>query len=297
MLLTGSLEAFRVQDLLGMVGHKPGQWVISLHGGPRDHAAFIGLRERSLVSVSADTSRQDLARRLVIEGAIGTTGLAEALRQAGENGLGLVRALVDSDKVEPAVIPRTVRAHVVSSLASLTHWRTGTFEVDVADVLPDDVGVGYPLAELGADITALLRRWRPASDLLGGTTTVMAAYPGEVPDRLRGLHSLIDGHRTVGELIDASGHGDIGTVVDIAELVEARCATPLTGAMGALEQRLAMLSAVESPPVAEVPGRTRTRRPGPNLSVIPGGSGPAAPAAQAAPEDLLTTILRGVRGV
>lgn len=290
MLLSGSLEAFRVQDLLGLVGRKPGQWLITLRGGPRGHSAFLGLRDRAVVCVGADLTRQDLARRLVIEGAIGTTGLAEALRQAGENGLGLVRALVDSDKVEPSVIAPTVHAHVVSALASLTHWRSGTFDVDVVDVLPDDVGVALAIGDLGAEVTALLRRWRPASDLLGGPHTVMAAYPGDVPDRLRGLHSLVDGHRTVAELIDASGHGEIGTVVDLADLVEARCVTPLTGSMGALEQRLAMLAALETP--TESSGR-----PTPNLSVIPGGAATAEEPEAEPADDLLSTILRGVRGV
>lgn len=287
MLLTGDLEAFRVQELLGLVGRKSGQWLVSLEGGPRGHAAFIGLRDRHVVCISADSTRQDLARRLVIEGAVGTNGLAEALRRASEDRLGLVRALVDSDKVDPAVIPATVQAHVVSSLAALTHWRTGTFSVDVAESLPDDVTVSFPLADLSAEVTALLRRWRPASDALGGQTTVMAPYPGEVPDRLRGLHSLIDGHRSVGELIEASGHGDVGTVVDLADLVDAHCAVPLTGAMGALEQRLAMLTAMEAPTKQPQPS-------GPNLAVIPGGR-QQQPAAET--EDLLSTIIRGVRGV
>lgn len=287
MLLTGDLKAFRVQELLGLVGRKPGQWLITVDGGPRGHSAFIGVRDRQVVCISEDSTRQDLARRLVIEGAVGTNGLAEALRRAGEERLGLVRALVDSDKVDPAVIPATVQAHVVSSLAALTHWRTGTFTVDVVESLPDDVGVALPLADLSGQVTMLLRRWRPASDALGGHATVMAPYPGEVPDRLRGLHSLIDGHRTVGELIEASGHGDVGTVVDLADLVEAHCAVPMTGGMGALEQRLAMLAAMESP-------AKQTQPAGPNLAVIPGGRQEQPPTEA---EDLLTTIIRGVRGV
>lgn len=289
MQLSGALEAFRVQDVLGLVGRKPGQWKITLDGGPRGHSAFIGLRDQQVVSISADSSHQDLARRLVIEGAVGTTGLAQALRHANENRLGLVRSLVDSDTVDPAVIPATVRAHVVSSLASLTHWRTGTFSVDTVDVLPDDVEVAFPLAELSADVVQLLQRWRPAADLLGGPTTVIGAYPGAVPGRLRGLHSLIDGHRTVAELTEASGHGEIGTVVDLADLIEARCAVPLTGHMGAVEQRLAMLAALEQPSEPE-----QGRASQPNLSVIPGGAAQAEPVEE---DDLLATILKGVRGV
>ncbi len=289
MLLTGSLNAFRVQEILGLVGRKPGQWLITMQAGPRGRAAFVGLRDRAVVSVSADTTRQDLARRLVIEGAIGTTGLAEALRQAGESGVGLVRALVDGDKVEPAMIPECVRQHAVSALASLTHWRSGTFAVDEVDSLPDDVDLSFPVAGLGVEVTGMLKRWRPASDLLGGPNTVIAPYPGQVPGRLRGLYSLIDGHRTVAELIDASGHGDVGTVVDLADLVEAGCATPMSGSMGALEQRLAMLAAMEHPTKPEA-------KPAPNLSVIPGGAQATPPAAEPS-EDLLATLLKGVRGV
>ena len=288
MLLSGSLEAFRVQDLLALVGRKPGQWLITMRGGPRGRSAFIGLRERAVVGVSADTTRQDLARRLVLEGAVGTTGLAQALRRAQDSGLGLVRVLVDSDIVEPVILPVVVRQHLVSALASLTHWRAGTFEADRVDRIPDDVDASLPVTELGSEVGALLRRWRPASDMVGGPNTVMAAYPGQVPDRLRGLHSLIDGHRTVADLVDASGHGDIGTVVDLADLIEAGCATPMTGSMGALEQRLAMLSALETP------RQEPTRAAGPNLSVIPGG---AQNTDDEQADDLLTTFLKGVRGV
>lgn len=303
MLLTGSLEAFRVQDVLGLVTRKPGQWRITLSGGPRGRHGFIGVRDGSVVSASADGGRQDLARRLVIQGAIGTPGLAEALRHAGEDRLGLVHALVDSDKVEPAVVDACVREHLVSAIASLTHWRRGSFSVDEVERLPDDVEVSLPVARLGVLVTQLLQRWRPASDQLGGPATVMAPHPGEVSARLRGLHSLIDSRRSVTELIVASGHGEVGTVVDLAELVTAGCATPVTGSMGALEQRLAMLSALESPASEVRPART--------LSVIPGGAADPAtgvgaprqpsPGSGAGDEgtsdDLLATLLRGVRGV
>ncbi len=182
MLLSGSLEAFRVQDLLGLVGRKPGQWLISVSSGPKH--AHVALRDREVVSVSADEARQDLARRLVVEGAVGTTSLAEALRHANDNGLGLVRALVDSHKVETSEVEPMVRAHIVSALAALTHWRSGSFSADRVQDLPDDLGRGFPLTEIGPQISHLLQRWRPASDALGGPRTVMAVYPGPVPSHL-----------------------------------------------------------------------------------------------------------------
>lgn len=291
-LLTGSLQAFRVQEVLGLVGHKPGQWLLTLQG---QHRGWVGLRDGSVVSVSADESRQDLARRLVIEGAVGTTSLAEALRTAGDKGI--VRTLVEADLVDPEMLPRIAREHVVSALATLTHWHSGTFSAQNVPALPDDVGEAFPLARMGSDITALLKKWRPASDLLGGPRTVISAYPGPVPDHLRGLYSLIDGHRSVGELIEASGHGMVGTVVDLADLVEARCAVPAVGTESVVEQRLAMLSVLEEPTGKATP------RAVPQLAVIHGGAaaddeqemGPA-PAGEEA-QDLLTTILRGVRGV
>lgn len=288
MLLSGSLEAFRVQDLLGLVGRKPGQWLISVTSGPR--RAHIALREGAVVSVSADEGRQDLARRLVVEGAIGTTGLSEALRHANDSGLGLVRALVDSHKVEPSEVEPMVRAHIVSALAALTHWRSGAFSADRVQDLPDDLGRGFPLADIGPQISQLLHRWRPASDALGGSKTVMAVYPGPVPAHLTGLHSLIDGHRTVIDLVEASGHGEIGTVVDLADLVEAGCAAPLTGKVGAVEQRLAMLSALEhaSPQQPE---------PHPRLTVIEGEGAGVSVQAQPPEQDLLKALIKGVRGV
>lgn len=292
-LLAGSLEAFRVQDLLGLIAHKPGQWLLVMRGP--ENAGFVGVRDGRVVCASADDSRQDLARRIVVAGFVGTTSLAEAARTAAEGG-GLARALVEGDCVDPAVLPSLVRAHAVGALADLTHLRTGEFHADVVDELPDDVGVSFPLAELGPEITGLLQKWRPASDMLGGLDSVIASHPGPVPARLQGVYSLIDGYRTVADLIEASGHGRVGTVVDLAELVHAGCAHPVVGDAGAVEQRLAMLSALETPGGA-APEQAR----GPHLAVIKGGADDAdetqAAAEQPAAEDLLSILLRGVRGV
>lgn len=283
MLLSGSLEVFRIQEVLGLVSTKPGQWLVGLEGNSR--TAFVGMRDGAVVSASADRSRQDLARRLVVDGAIGTTRLAQASREAAEQGL--IRALVASDAIDPGLLAEHTLEHVVASLAALSHWRSGIFTAEVVDAIPDDAGVSFPLSVLGPRIGAMLGRWRPASDLLGGPTTVIGAHPGEVPPRLRGVHALIDGKRTVAQLIDASGHGNIATVVEIAELIDAGCAVPAIGDVGPVEQRLAMLSALEGP-VDEEPTA-------PKLAVIQGGSG-----ADEEPEeqtDLLGALLRGVRGV
>lgn len=292
-LLAGSLEAFRVQELLGLVAHKPGQWLLVMRGP--EHAGFVGVRDGRVVCASADDSRQDLARRFVVAGVVGTTSLAEAARHAADSGSGLARALVERDCVDPQVLPSLVRAHMVGALADLTHLRSGDFSADVVEELPDDVGVSFPLAELGPEITGLLHKWRPASDLLGGLNSVIASHPGQVPARLQGVYSLIDGHRTVSDLIEASGHGRVGTIVDLAELVNAGCAHPVVGDTGAVEQRLAMLSALETPgPATEQPQ-------GPHLAVIKGGVEDAdetvAATEEPAAEDLLSILLRGVRGV
>lgn len=42
MQLSGALEAFRVQDVLGLVGRKPGQWKITLDGVPAVTARSSG---------------------------------------------------------------------------------------------------------------------------------------------------------------------------------------------------------------------------------------------------------------
>lgn len=287
--LTGSLSVFRVQEVLGLVARKPGYWLIGLRN---THPAFIGLHEGQVVSVSADTTRQDFARRLVIEGAVGTTSLATALRDAGEEGV--VGHLLQADLIDPDKLPALARQHIVAALADLTHWRAGDFSAATVDALPDDVGVSLALSDLGAQITDLLRKWRAAADSLGGPTTVISALPAPVPAHLRGLHALIDGRRTVADLIEASGHGAVGTVVDVGDLVSAGCASPVLAGTPEVEQQLAMLS------VREVPVEN-PQRGSPHLAVIRGGASAddveEAGSGKETEEDLLTVILRGVRGV
>jgi hypothetical protein len=276
---------------LGLIGRKPGCWRLDLQN---DHPAYVGLQDGHLVCASADTTRQDFARRLVIEGAVGTNSLAQALRAAGDEGV--VGYLRQADLIDPDLLPGLARAHVVAALADLTHWRKGTFHADVVTDLPDDVDIRIPLSELGAEVTALLRKWRAATDILGGPGTVIAAHPGPVPVHLQGLHALIDGRRTVGDLVEVGGHGTVGTVVDVGDLVQSGCAAPVVAGTAAVEQQLAMLSVIEETPAP-------LGQPGPvHLAVIPGGASAdgtaeAVPADEGEEQDLLTVILRGVRGV
>lgn len=288
--LSGSIHSFRVQDVLGLLGRKSGCWRLDLQG---DQPAYVGLQDGYLVCASADATRQDFARRLVIEGAVGTNSLAQALRGAGDEGV--VGYLRDSDLIDPEMLPAIARAHVVSALADLTHWRRGTFHADLVTSLPDDVDLRIPLSELGAEVSALLRKWRAATDNLGGLDTVIAAHPGAVPVHLQGLHALIDGRRTVGDLVEASGHGRVGTVVDIGDLVQSGCAAPVVAGSAAVEQQLAMLSVIEEAPAPAA------RSAPVHLAVIPGGASaeekPEAVPAVDGEQDLLSVILRGVRGV
>lgn len=166
------------------MGRKPGQWLVRLQG---EQAAFVALlRDGAVVSASADGSRQCLARRLVLEGAVGTTSLAEALRSAQDGGV--VKALVQADAIDPDYLRPLTRLHLVSALAGLSHWRKGTFTADEADVVPDDVGVVFPLAEMAADVTALLkagasRSCRPARRIEhghGGAPGCRAGPPSRV---------------------------------------------------------------------------------------------------------------------
>ncbi len=112
---------------------------------------------------------------------------------------------------------------------------------------------------------------------------------------MHGVHALIDGRRTVADLVEATGHGAVGTVVDVGRLVQAGCAAPVVAGAAAVEAQLAMLSVLEEPPAAQV------RPAGPHLAVIPGGASAEElhepPQQEETEQDLLSVILRGVRGV
>ncbi len=247
-------------------------------------------RERGRVDVRAGRVHAATA-------AAGTFGFARRLLGAGiVDGDTLTAALdahvgIPSDQElaraivalgGPPVVHDVLRDHIVDAAFDLVRRPTGTFRFVATDD-PDPVGSAsahdVPIEDLLAEITARLVRWHDlladtgaADDVVSVTLTAVVG-PGRAAITIDAdawaLLALVDGHRTVDDLIRASGRGAFGTRASLAALLArhlvvitpAGAPTPV-GALLATQESLAVRErSVAAVPTAAVP----TLRPDPAI--------------------------------
>jgi hypothetical protein len=179
-----------------------------------------------VTGASADGSRQPLARRLVGSGAVGDEALAAAVEAATNgDGLGVVRALLDAGAVDEGLLRQAATDQAVDAIFDLLRWRSGDFAFVMDESNPDDVGVRLAIESVLADAEARTSTWEtvsqvvPSSKALLAMPVVLPADPA-VSREEWSLLALVDGRRSVGELVDLTGSGQYAVVSTLAALVQ-----------------------------------------------------------------------------
>lgn len=230
MKLEGSLDAFSLPDifqLLSFTKKTGGLHLVSAAADgadSRDGVVFFATGQ--VTGASADSSRQPLARRLVGSGAVDDEALAAAVAavSAGE-GLGVVRALRDAGAVDADLLRQAATDQTVDAVFDLLRWREGDFAFVLDEANPDDVGVSLSVESVLADTEARRSSWESVSQVVPSPSTVLAmpvvltADPSVTRDEWA-LLSLVDGRRTVAELVDLTGSGQYAVVSTLAALVQ-----------------------------------------------------------------------------
>ena len=266
MTLTGALPEFGLGDIFGLLAgtRKSGALHLRRTAERRDVRAVVHLDAGRLTGASADLSRQALGRRLVGAGLVDDATLAQAIRRASRApGVGLARALTEADHVNRDVVLAAVAEHVVDALFDLLRWTAGDFAFQVGEANPDDVGFAVPVDDALREAHRRLNRWTDLARAVPSQSSVVALAlnpPGELSVSADewALAALIDGRRTVDDLVALSGRGSFAVVTALASLSERGLVTVApegqAGTVADLQRRQSALLALERPaPAAPVP--------------------------------------------
>ncbi len=270
MRLEGTLDAFSLPDIFQLLSFT--QKTGTLHLRREGAHGAIHLRAGSVTGGRADMLRQELGRRLLGTGLVDDEVLAAAAEElAGDATLSLAQLLAEKGKLEVDTVRDLAAEQANDAVFSLLRWPDGefTFVVDESD--PDDLGALVPVDQVVAEGQRRLAAWGemvesvPAPDVV----VVVNASPDIDPALSRGewaLLSLVDGRRTVADLVALSGRGEYAVVSALAGLVSRRLLVVRAGAeQDRLVGRQSLLTALEggvvetsapagSPPVAEPTG-------------------------------------------
>jgi hypothetical protein len=224
MKLEGSLDAFSLPDIFQLLSFTKKSGGLHLASGGCDGAVFFAGGQ--VTGASADSSRQPLARRLIGAGAVNDEALSRAVEQAnnGDASVGVAKALLEHEAIEAALLRQAATDQAVDAVFDLLRWREGDFAFVVDEPNPDDVGVTLSVETVLTDAEARRDTWESVSQVVPSPQAVLAmpvVLPAD-PDISReewSLLALIDGRRSVAELVDLTGSGQYAVVSTLAGLV------------------------------------------------------------------------------
>jgi hypothetical protein len=281
--LEGSLDAFSLPDIFQLLSFTKKSGGLHLRRAATHGCVYF--RDGAVTSATADDGRQALARRLVGSSAVSDDALSAAVDRATADGVGIGRALSDASAIDPDLLRAMVSEQAVDAVFDFLRWADGDFSFSIDEPSPDDIGVQLGVEELVNDARSRLESWEHACQVIPSPDTVLVVpvSVNEDPQLSKGewaLLALVDGRRTVADLVSLAGRGDFAVVSALAAMVERGLLVVRSDDSGegaaALARRHALLARLESgapasvdepEPVAEKPASNATFTAAPAMPV------------------------------
>jgi hypothetical protein len=222
--LEGSLDAFSLPDIFALLAMTKKTGGLHLRrAGAHGAVWFAG---GSLTGGASDVARQALGRRLVGAGHVDDAALAAAVNLVERDAAsGLAPALLTAGAVQQQVLHEVVSEHIIDTVFDLLRWPDGDFAFTVDEANPDDVGVTLAADDVVAEARRRLETWAsvagsvPSPHTVLSMSTLLVDEPHLTREEWR-LVALVDGRRTVGELVAVCGRGEYVVVSTLADLVQ-----------------------------------------------------------------------------
>jgi hypothetical protein len=277
----GTLDAFSLPDIFQLLSftRKTGTLHVRRDGG---HGT-VHVLDGEVTGARGDVARQALGRRLVGSGLVADDALALAVEQlAEEPGAGLGRVLADLGSLPDGAARELAAEQAVDGVFDLLRWVEGEYSFIIGELDPDDLGVRLPVEQVVGEGRRRLDVWAGLTSTVPAADAVvsLAPVPGEPPvltvDEWQ-LLALVDGRRTVADLVDLSGRGDFAIVGALAALVDRGLLLvrePGSDGSTAMARRQQLLAGLEGrppapaaapTPVPQLPGPVIPARPEPFL--------------------------------
>jgi hypothetical protein len=218
--LTGSLKEFGLTELFQVLGQQQKTGILSLQGDRQNVQVFFEKGMIVKVDFPEETGDETaLGRRLIRGGLISAENWKKAYRQHEENLVGLEKALVGSGLVTQEDLSAALRLLTVDTLYGLFQWKRGNFRFENRPVSYDPEFIEPLNSEfLLLDVLRMVDEWPMIAKRLSGFDMIpQKVNPAATLDALAGtpweksrtfqmevIYELIDGQRSVREIVDLS---------------------------------------------------------------------------------------------
>lgn len=287
-MLEGDLGDFSLPDILQLLAFTSKTGRLTLRDGTS--RGRIDVRGGKVVDVSADASRLPVARRLLGVGLVDGDGLRAALEGRDElpTDHDLVETLLaEAGKgVDTDALRDVLRDQHLEAAAELLRWHQGDFAFDASVVVSE----GGPTTDVAGLIEEVEQRAAAASELedrlgAGDQRVALGRPEGDVtvPADCWGLFALVDGRRTIDDVVRLSGRGSFEARRALVTLLDLGVVSVGADAGEERDDELvaahALLSELEATLGGAVPAAAVASAPAIDSAPEPGSAGPPSPAA------------------
>ena len=237
MGLTGSLKEFGLTDLFQVLGQQQKTGVLNLQGDEKTVQVFFDRGMIVKVEFPEETGEEiALGRRLTRGRLISADDWRKAYQQHEENLVGLEKVLVGSGLVTKEDLSAALRLLTVDTLYALFKWKRGNFCFETRPVSYDPEFVEPMNTEfLLLDVLRMVDEWPMLAKRLTRFDMVLRKVnPMATLDSLMGtpleknrsfqmevIYDLVDGQRSVKEIIDLSFVEEFETCKNLTLLMDA----------------------------------------------------------------------------
>ena len=259
MKLEGTLDAFSLPDIFQLLSFtkKTGTLHLRREAGGSNQHGVVHVRDGAVTGGRGDVDCQSLGRRLVGASLVDDETLADAVESVLETpGSGLAKALFATGKVDAEAAKALAAEQTTDAVFELLSWPEDAFAFVMDELDPDDLGASLPVEDVVTEGRRRLEVWAGLTEKVPSTDAVVALSPAPAAELVLSrdewsLLSLVDGARTVNDLVVLSGTGQYVVVTALAGLAERGLVT--VGAAvggGAVAQRQQLLAALEGRSIA-----------------------------------------------
>jgi hypothetical protein len=223
-MLEGTLESFSLPDIFQLLAFTKKSGCLRLADGSA--RGYVYFRDGQVYYAVSSSGRLALGRRLVGAGVVATGELRAALadqREAAREGRGLRigQVLVRAGAIDEDTLETFVREQIQDAVFDLMRWPSGSFSFDMGpdSGIDEAIELSMSVENLIMEGSRRLEEWDAVHRKIPSPDAVvaMAAVPGaeDVEVTLKAeewrLLTLVDGRRTVGDLVEVSGQGEFHT--------------------------------------------------------------------------------------
>ncbi len=242
--LTGPLKEFGLTDIFPLLGQQQKTGVLNLQQG--NEVVQVLFEKGMIVGVAFPKEADEqppLAKRLIRGALISPEKWEKAYKQHKEELISIEQSLLDNGMVIKEDLVAVLKLLTFETIYSLFKWKGGNFRFESIKVSYDP-NLVEPLASeyLLLDVLRMVDEWPllaeriPAFDIVmrklnpAATLDVLAGTSWEKKRtfQMEVLYELVDGQRTIQEVMDLSFIGEFDTCKNLIMLMDAGLIEPLS---------------------------------------------------------------------